>query len=94
MRFCFVSTLALFFIFFAIGFLITYLGTNKPLLEGYGGPIKVVKRIPKNNCYNICQQHYTRCMQMNRYSEGAAFACGRARDNCISTCNYSNFLRM
>jgi len=89
-----VSTVALLFIFCAVAFLINLLGNNKPLVEGYGGPIKNIKRIPKDTCYNLCDQYFNNCMRMNRYSEGSFFACDRARESCISTCNYSSHLRL
>ena len=74
---------------FIVILLIYFFSTGK--LEGYGGPIKNIRRIPKSTCYNICQQYYDRCMAEFRGVD--AGVCYRDRDACINVCNYTNYHR-
>lgn len=62
-----------------------------PQKENYG-PLKVLKKVPKNNCYEGCKQYYTGCMA--RYQHIDASDCWRRFDNCVNACNYSDFHRM
>jgi hypothetical protein len=76
-------------------FLVCAWSSREYFRENYGGPIKRLRRIPKNDCYRICGQHYTACMAP--YYQGRlvdAEMCQRRRDNCISVCNYSDFQRL
>lgn len=79
--------LSCFFIFFVILFLFIFT-INK---ENYGA-LKVLKRVPKNNCYDNCKQYYTGCMARYQYVD--ASDCWRRFDNCINACNYSDFHKM
>lgn len=63
--------------------------------ENYGGPIKNIRRIPKSDCYRICGEYYTNCI--NRYQQGRYVDvgdCQRRRDACVSVCNYTDYQRV
>ena len=63
--------------------------------EHYGGPVKRIRRIPKETCYQICGQYYNDCMKP--HYEGRlidAEACMGRRNACVATCNYSDFQRL
>lgn len=64
----------------------------KPKIEGYGGPLKRIHRIPKNQCYALCGQTYRRCMEENQYIN--AGTCDSLYKNCVAVCNYSDFQRL
>lgn len=64
---------------------------GKSKKENYG-PVKNLKRVPKNNCYEGCKQYYTGCMARYQYVD--ASDCWRRFDQCINACNYSDFHRM
>jgi len=87
---CMVGLLAL------IIFLVMYAWNNREQnREGYGGPIKRIRRIPKEDCYAICGQYYNDCMAPHYQGRYIDFGdCHRRRDNCISVCNYSDFHRL
>lgn len=88
------STLYLVWALVVVIFIVICLAKNKSY-ENYGGPIKLLRRIPKNDCYNICGQYYTDCMApyyQGRYID--AGDCQRRRDSCIAVCNYSDFQRL
>lgn len=60
--------------------------------ENYGGPVKKLRRIPKNACYNICAQHYRGCMVQHGHID--AGTCSNRYNNCVSVCNYTDFHRL
>ena len=62
------------------------------VIENYGGAVKRIHRIPKNSCYNICEQYYRRCMAEFQYID--AGDCARRYNNCLSVCNYTDFHRL
>ena len=63
--------------------------------ENYGGKIKRIRRIPKENCYRICGQYYEDCIAPHFQGRYIDFGdCQRRRDNCIAVCNYSDFQRL
>lgn len=65
---------------------------NNKRIEGYGGPVKRIRRIPKNDCYGICKQYYNDCMRM--YSHIDSNFCLTKLNNCIKSCYYSDFQRL
>lgn len=67
---------------------------NKPRKEGYGGPIKNLRRIPKTTCYQICHQYFNDCMQKNGRVDGSYHNCKTRHNSCIATCTYSDFQRL
>lgn len=77
-----------------VAVLLVLYNRGNPLVEGFGEKIKVIRSIPLNNCLNICDQYFNRCMADARYSSGAAHACGRIRSSCNSECYYSNYQRL
>ncbi len=60
--------------------------------EPYGGPVKNIKRIPKNNCYNLCREYYIDCFR--RFGHNDFGDCVNSYNNCISNCNYTSFHRV
>ena len=81
-------------VFIAI-FFVAYSWNMQNRCEKYGGPVKKLRRIPKEDCYAICGQYYNHCMApyyQGRYID--AGACQRRRNNCIAVCNYSDFHRL
>ena len=74
---------------FSKGYLKKSFGTIR---EHYGGAIKRIHRIPKNTCYDICRQYYNRCMAEFQYVD--AGDCARRYNNCLATCDYTNFHRL
>jgi len=65
---------------------------NAKIRENYGGPIKKIRRIPKNTCYDICGQYYRDCMSRS-WSTDAGLCDNRYR-NCVAQCNYTDFHRL
>lgn len=59
--------------------------------EGYGA-IKSFRRVPKNDCYNTCRQYYEGCMIRYQYLDSGD--CRNRYDNCVGTCNYTDFHKM
>jgi len=71
---------------------IVYLWNKSHTRENFGGPVKNIRRIPKNDCYGICNQYYNNCMAQYQYND--AGECKRRLDGCISQCNYTDYHRM
>lgn len=59
--------------------------------ERYGN-IKSFRRVPKNNCYDLCRQYYNDCMIRYQYID--AGNCQNRFNNCVGECNYSDFHKM
>jgi len=57
------------------------------------GPVKTIRRIPKNDCYRLCGQYYMQCMGTVR-GEVDADGCAIRRRNCMAECNYSDYHRL
>lgn len=66
-----------------------------PKSEGYGGPVKRIKNIPKNDCYSLCDQYYNDCISPHFEGRYVDFSlCIRRKQACISNCNYTDFHRL
>ncbi len=65
---------------------------NRSQREGFGGPVKRIRRIPRTTCYGICGQYYKYCMSQYQYVD--AGDCARRYQNCVSTCNYTDYHRL
>jgi len=85
----------LLFILFTLFILfIIFLCFSRKNIERYSGPVKNIKMIPKNECYNICQQHHTKCIfDFGSVPDGKSL-CNRNYDVCKRVCDYSNFHRV
>ena len=57
------------------------------------GPVKDIKRIPFNDCKNICEGYYQKCVADNRLSD-AGWCEAQFRRACVNECYYSNYHRM
>lgn len=85
------SGLCLIIVIFVFALFVIWLW-NKSRREKYGGPIKNIRRIPKNTCYNMCNQNYNECM--GRYAYVDADYCSRWWTSCRATCQYTNYHRL
>jgi hypothetical protein len=65
-----------------------------PQIEMYGGPIKQVRKIPKSTGYNICMQHYQKCMSDYKNVPGSGHFCERNYNSCIAELHYSDSHRL
>lgn len=73
--------------FFTIGDRIKLYGNSR---EYFGGPVKSLKRIPKNDCHGICRQIYTyRLANLSTADPGYAY---NRYTSCVNTCNHNNYL--
>lgn len=61
--------------------------------EHYGGPVKNIRKIPFNNCQQICNTYYTSCMR-DYGSIDAEWCRERFQTNCLSECYYSKYQRL
>lgn len=66
--------------------------TNKH--EGYGGPVKVIRRIPKNTCYALCESYYNQCVSDYARTQITGDDCRRRYDACVIECNYTDYQRL
>lgn len=60
--------------------------------ESYGGPIRVLRRIPLTEAYAICDQYYAKCLTDTQYTDYDL--CMRRRQNCRLQARYTNFHRL
>lgn len=77
------------FVLVFIGIVIYLFQSNK---EYYGGPIKRIRRIPQNTCYNLCEQNYQYCM--NQFGYINALYCSNKLQNCKHVCDYTDYQRL
>ena len=61
--------------------------------EMYGGPVKVITKIPFDRCKNICTQYYKRCM-VDFANADPGFCQERFLGACVNECYYSNYHRI
>jgi hypothetical protein len=61
---------------------------NGNSIENYG-QMKNFRRIPKNECYNICSNNYGLCM--NQFQHIDAGSCTNKYQSCMSVCNYTDY---
>ena len=74
-----------------IAIVLTIVTKNKR--ENYGGPVKKIRRIPRTECHNICEQYYRDCM--SKYGHIDAMYCQNTiYTNCIRNCDYTDYHRM
>ena len=83
------TTLVVIFIFL-LGALLLISGTTTR--ESYGGPIKVIRRIPKNECITICENYFCDCLRKTRLTDYDL--CESKLRACKAICKYSNFQRL
>jgi len=57
--------------------------------EHYGGPVKMIRRIPLNACLENCAQYYRSCMADFRHVD--ASLCATRYRNCASVCRHTDF---
>lgn len=62
------------------------------MIEGYGGPIKNIKKIPMTDCYKICDYQYSGCKRIWPYD--TIGRCVTRQNACRLECYYSNTQRM
>ena len=60
--------------------------------ETYGGPIKVLRRIPKTECNTICDNYFYDCLNKTRLTDYDL--CESKLRACKAICRYSNFQRL
>ena len=60
--------------------------------EGYGGPIKRIRRIPKTTCFELCKQNYDGCMQAMWQTN--ADGCMNRYTSCTNVCRYTDYHRL
>ena len=60
--------------------------------ESYGGPIKVLRRIPKTECETICDNHFYDCLRKTRMTDYDL--CEKKAQACKAICRYTNFQRL
>lgn len=89
---CGVKNIIIFAGILLIILLIFLLFKRKNNIENFG-PVKTIRRIPKNDCYRLCGQYYMQCMGTVR-GEIDADSCAIRRRNCIAECNYSDYHRL
>lgn len=68
-------------------------GSEGHVIERYG-PVKNVRKIPFNNCVQICNQYYTHCVADARYGSASQYTCNLLRNSCNLECYYSDFQRL
>ena len=62
--------------------------------EKYGGPVKALRRIPRNRCYKLCENHYQNCMALHRNVDIQSSDCLERHDACLLDCSYNNYFRL
>nr|QBK86918.1 MAG: hypothetical protein LCMAC103_02560 [Marseillevirus LCMAC103] len=78
-------------IVFLLG-VILLVGAARARREKYGGPIKVIRRIPVDEANAICDMHFRKCLVD---TGGVDFSlCARRRENCRLQARYSFFHRL
>jgi hypothetical protein len=65
---------------------------DKTHRDHYGGPVKVIKKVPFNNGVNIAQQYYKDCM--SRYGGYDSDYCRKMYNSKLLEVYYSSFQRM
>ena len=75
---------------FILGSLLLINGTTQR--ESYGGPIKVIRRIPQNECNTICENYFNDCLRITRLTDYNL--CESKLRACKAICKYSNFQRL
>ena len=73
---------------FLLGILLLLSGTTSQR-ESYGGPVKVLRRIPKNECNTICENYFYDCLRSTRLTDYSL--CESNLGACKAICTYSNF---
>ena len=61
--------------------------------EGYGGPIKNIKRIPFKNCQLICNGYYQKCLD-DYGGNDAGWCAEQFSDACVAECKYTDYHRL
>ncbi len=59
--------------------------------EAFGGPVKVLRRIPKTECRVLCDNWFFACLRGTRQTDSGR--CESQRAACYSACRYSEFQR-
>lgn len=57
--------------------------------EGYG-PVKMIKRVPRTDCYNSCTADYNLCVNTSNYYNSGG-VCGVNFQNCVRSCDYTGY---
>ncbi len=60
--------------------------------EHYGGPVKVIRRIPVTECRLLCDNHFVNCLRNTRLTDGDL--CDKRREACYAICRYTDFDRL
>lgn len=84
------ATIIIFLIILLSAFLI--LSGTTSHREPYGGPIKVLRRIPKTECNTVCENYFYDCLRQTRLTDYDL--CEKKLEACKSICRYSNFQRL
>ena len=84
-------TILVVFFIILLGVLLLISGTTTQR-EPYGGPIKVIRRIPKNECITICENYFYDCLRKTRLTDYDL--CESKLGACKAICKYSNFQRL
>jgi hypothetical protein len=71
--------------------IVLYFIIKPPLIEGYGGPIRNVRKIPITTCNQICDMQYNICRADMPYDN--AGYCARRFNGCRAECYYSTAQR-
>lgn len=62
--------------------------------ENYGGPIKVIRDIPRNTCYHICQSNFHNCAKGVKNIGLGETDCQQRYKDCLHTCVYKNLFSL
>ena len=84
------ATIIVFFVILLSAFILI-IGTTLQR-EPYGGPIKVIRRIPKTECNTICENYFYDCLNKTRLTDYDL--CESKLNACKAICKYSNFQRL
>lgn len=66
-------------------------GSSRPR-EHFGGPVKVLRRIPITECELLCDNFFYYCLRATRLTDFDL--CETQKNACKMVCRYSNFHRM
>ena len=67
-------------------------GEPDPPREHFGGPVKVLRRIPVTECELLCDNFFYSCLRATRLTDFDL--CNKQKNACKLVCQYSNFQRM
>jgi hypothetical protein len=82
-------TVIIIFTIFLLGAFLLLGGSTR---ETYGGPIKVLRRLPINECKTICDNYFYDCLRKTRLTDYDL--CEKRQTACKAICTYSNFQRL